>query len=159
MKNKYKIEGNTLIVYNRADNREMLFDTEDFDLIKDYTWRLDMDGYIRTQIVIGSKHKVIKAHRLIMGFPESLLIDHINHNTLDNRKENLRIVTNKINQHNQKSSKGYSWNKQVKKWKAGIRVNNKLLFLGYFETEAEAREAYLEAKKKYHPSAPQHLFV
>lgn len=77
--------------------------------------------------------------------------DHINHNTLDNQRGNLRIVTNSQNAHNRLSVKGYSWHKLKKKWEAKIRVNYKLYFLGYFDEEKDARNAYLDAKKRLAP--------
>ena len=77
-------------------------------------------------------------------------IDHIDHNTLNNAFENLRVVTNQVNQFNNHVAKGYSWNKRLGKWEAYIRVNRKRKHLGYFDTEEAARAAYLAAKAKYH---------
>jgi hypothetical protein len=156
VKNKYKIEDNTLIVYNKKDNREMLFDAEDFDLIKDYTWRIHSTGYVvANSLKRHGKQKTIRSHNLVMNYN---LIDHISLNKLDNRKINLRKATSTINNQNRKA-KGYTWNNTVKMWHSSITANKKKIYLGVYKTEAEAREAYLEAKKKYHPSAPQHLFV
>lgn len=76
--------------------------------------------------------------------------DHINHNTLDNRELNLRVVTHQQNNWNQKNVKGYSWNKRRRKYQARIGVDGKLMALGYFETPEKAHNAYLKAKKKYH---------
>jgi hypothetical protein len=47
-------------------------------------------------------------------------------------------------------AKGYTWNKPAKKWMAQINLNKKHMYLGCFDTEEEARNAYLEAKKIYH---------
>ena len=77
-------------------------------------------------------------------------IDHINHNKLDNRVDNLRIVTHQKNGFN-RNDKGYSWRKASNKWQARIVLNKKTIHLGYYETEAEAHTAYLTAKLKYHP--------
>ena len=76
--------------------------------------------------------------------------DHKNHDTLDNRRCNLRIVTKAQNQWNQKNPKGYSWCEHRKKYGAKIQVNGKLKRLGRFNTAKQARAAYLKAKKKYH---------
>ena len=156
MKNKYKIDGQTLIVYNRKDNKEMLFDAEDFDLINSYgCWRTDNLGYVKTTgKEINGKWPTIRAHRLIVNCPEDKVVDHINGNPEDNRKLNLRIVSQKENMHNQKDRKGYTWHKAANKWQAQIGLNGKVKSIGLFTTEAEARVAYLEAKKKYHPTAP-----
>jgi hypothetical protein len=76
-------------------------------------------------------------------------IDHINRTPSDNSIQNLRNVTNQQNQHN-KASKGYYFNKKLNKWRAKIYTNGKHIHLGLFDLEADARDAYLEAKKVYH---------
>ena len=76
-------------------------------------------------------------------------IDHININSLDNRIENLRVLTNQQNQMNNKG-KGYTWDKKNNKWKTRIKINGKEIFLGRFTEEADARQAYLNAKELYH---------
>jgi hypothetical protein len=75
------------------------------------------------------------------------IIDHINHIRTDNRVENLRIGTQKQNTFN-RTAKGYSFNGE--KYYACIKVNNKSINLGSYDTEAEARDAYLKGKEKYH---------
>jgi hypothetical protein len=77
-------------------------------------------------------------------------IDHINGNPSDNRWTNLRSVTRNENQWNRKNAKGYYFNKAMGKWKSTIYINWKGKHLGYFNTEQEAREAYLKAKEQYH---------
>jgi len=74
-------------------------------------------------------------------------IDHINRDRLDNRVENLRIVTRQQNAYNQ-DAKGCS--KQGNKWKAYIKKNQMYIYLGLFDTEEKARQAYLDAKAIYH---------
>ena len=76
-------------------------------------------------------------------------VDHINKNSLDNRIENLRILTNQQNQWNNKA-KGYYWNKADKNWRAQIKINNKSKYLGSFTEEEDARQAYLNAKEIHH---------
>ncbi len=110
-------------------------------------------GYIETRID-GKNYKV---HRLV-GFcylgldidNQKILIDHINHQRADNRVENLRIVNNQQNQWNRKDPKGYSYHKSKQKYQAKISVYDKQISLGHFDTEQEARQAYLLAKEKYH---------
>ena len=77
-------------------------------------------------------------------------IDHININSLDNRIENLRVVTHQQNMWNRANTKGYGWSKFHNKWETQIRFNNRNIHLGYFTEEADARQAYLTAKEKYH---------
>ena len=76
-------------------------------------------------------------------------LDHINKDKLDNRIENLRDVNNQKNTFNT-NAKGYAWSKHKNKWKSSICLNGKRIHLGYFDTEVQAREAYLKAKEKYH---------
>ena len=95
---------------------------------------------------------VYKAHNNdweIIDTSDTNFVDHINNNSLDNRIENLRVLTNQQNQWNN-NAKGYSWYKQRKIWTAQIQVNGKQINLGYFENEEDARNAYLEAKSLYH---------
>ena len=78
------------------------------------------------------------------------MVDHINGDGRDNRRANLRIVTNQQNSWNQTKAKGYYWSPSKNKWCATIHTNGKTKNLGYYDSEVEARSAYLEAKKKYH---------
>jgi hypothetical protein len=75
-------------------------------------------------------------------------IDHIDRNPLNNNINNLRVVSQCQNNQNT-NAKGYCWNKEYKKWQAYIGVNYKTIYLGSYHTEEEARNAYLEGRKKY----------
>ena len=105
-------------------------------------------GYI--QIKVGGKHYL--AHRLIMlAFvgESDQEVDHINRIRHDNRFENLRYCTRRENALNMAmvdNTKGYTWYRN--KWQAYIRINGKQKHLGCFDTEAEARQAFLDAKDK-----------
>ena len=91
-------------------------------------------------------------HRYLTDCPKGMVVDHINHNTLDNRRSNLRICTNKENVRNNQlralntsGHKGVTWNKRENKWQVYIRVNYKFHTLGYFnftdfEKACECRE-------------------
>ena len=95
---------------------------------------------------------VYKAHHPewdITDSSDSNVVDHINNNSLDNRIENLRILTQQENTFN-RIAKGYCWSKQKNKWRARIVINDNEIHLGLFTEEADARNAYLEAKEKYH---------
>ena len=110
-------------------------------------------GYIR----ITLNKKAYFAHRLawlyIHGeFPKGQ-IDHINGIRNDNRIDNLRIVTARQNNQNQKIHReghlvGTSYDKTRNKWIAKIEINNKNINLGRFETQQEAHEAYLNKLKE-----------
>jgi hypothetical protein len=111
-------------------------------------------GYYMIGIVLNKKTYNLKAHHFawycVYGYCDIKEIDHINGIKNDNRICNLRSITHQQNQFNITSAKGYSWNKNLKKWMARITVNGKDIYLGYYNTTEEARNAYLEAKEKYH---------
>lgn len=100
--------------------------------------------------------RLIELHRFIMNDPENLYIDHINNNTLDNRKQNLRCVKNSTNLRNGRIRKnntsgvsGVSFDKSRNKWSASIRVNYKIVYLGRFDTLEEARQIRKKAEDKF----------
>lgn len=106
-------------------------------------------GYIHIFIA----GKMYKAHRLIMiAFvgESDQAVDHINRIKHDNRFENLRYCTNRENGLNRDwvdNAKGYSWERN--KCQARIRINGKSKYLGGFDNEQDARQAYLDAKELY----------
>ncbi len=126
----------------------VLIDDEDYDKIKESSW-LFSGRYAYRQVWNKGKGKTEYMHRIIMGNPKNLEIDHINGNGIDNRKSNLRFATHKQNMANQKSCKtatsqfkGVCWVKRDKKWEASIQTDNRTKHLGYYENEADAAKAY-----------------
>jgi len=111
-------------------------------------------GYIVIPYKKGKSCLLVKGHHFawFISFNEvtNNQIDHINGNPSDNRINNLRHVTNQENHFNETKAKGYHWDNKRKKWKSEITLNKKNIYLGRFNTEIEARNAYLEAKLKYH---------
>jgi hypothetical protein len=83
--------------------------------------------------------------------------DHINGDSLDNRKGNLRTCTMEQNKRNRRTGKnntsgykGVQWCKRSKKWKAGIMVNRKAIHIGLYQTKEAAAKMYNEAAIKHH---------
>ena len=92
-----------------------------------------------------------------MGNISNLHTDHINGNTLDNRRINLRICTHQQNMWNKPISKlnksgykGVFYIKSSKMYKASLKINNKLIIIGYFYFAKQAAKAYNEIAIKYH---------
>lgn len=113
---------------------------------------VDSRGYIRPKIngKHMRQHRIIAAAFLDLDITNTKIqIDHINRCKIDNRVENLRLVTNQQNQFN-KAAKGYYWNKRENKWHAQITINGKSIHLGCFVLESEAHAAYQAAKLIYH---------
>lgn len=151
--NNYNLSGQYGIGYTSNTNQAFYFDLEDYDKIKDYTWREDKDGYIVTNNKNGCTRRL---HRIITNCPPHLQVDHIYHNTYDNRKEKLRICTNQQNNmnkdkplNNTSGYKGVSWSKSKKKWHSYIRINKRRIHLGYFDDIADAINARQKAEQKF----------
>jgi hypothetical protein len=107
-------------------------------------------GYLKTSI--GKKQFLV--HRLIYVYhygdvPKDCDVDHIDGNKLNNHIENLRAVSRQHNHFNRTKAKGYSCLPSGS-YGARIKVDDKLIWLGTFKTENEARKAYLDAKQTYH---------
>lgn len=109
-------------------------------------------GYLR----FGYKGKQYLAHRVVweMHFgeiPAGMQIDHINGNRVDNRISNLRVVTPQQKKWNLLNTKG--WVYADGRYQARIKLNKKVIVLGYFDTPAEASSCYWREKPKYHSMA------
>ena len=168
--NKQKNLGKMEYIYFELNNRTLKINRENSEDIwiwkenktKTPHWKrpnldINKDGYFHLHI--GDKkmrlHRIVYyAHNQYWEIGDSSrlnLIDHRDNNRQNNNINNLRIATNQQNAWNRKNAKGYSWNKERKKWQAHIKVNSKQIHLGLFDTEEDAHFAYLTAKKIYHP--------
>lgn len=119
--NKYTINGNTttLFVKYKGLNFEVLIDTEDLDIVlKNGKWFASpTHGRCKKIYYYIYNNKTMGLHRLITNCPKHLQVDHINRNTLDNRKSNLRICTTRENCQNKPTGK--SGVKNIRTTKSG----------------------------------------
>ena len=137
-----------------------LVDDEDFDWLNQWHWH----AHSQKGRFYAARNKgthpfttLIRMHRQIMNAPGNLHVDHINGNTLDNRRENLRLCTRSENGRNQRKRsdnttgyKGVVLTKSGMKYYAKIVVHQQMIYLGCYATAEEAARAYDEAAKKYH---------
>lgn len=146
-----------LIDKNNEICAKALIDLDDVDKVKNIKWhRSDLQR--STYYCISNNSEWRRIHRLIMGVTDKdIVVDHINHNGLDNRKSNLRICTSGQNtcncltsKNNKSGHKGVYWSKERKKWCAQISINNKTKGLGRYDTIEEAIEARKKAAKEYY---------
>ena len=137
-----------------TQNKTIVIDDEDYPLVSLFKWRLDKDGYVVCGLRINNKHITLRLHRLIGNAKPREEVDHIDHNTLNNQKLNLRICTHSQNHMNKRKYKGtsqykgVSWYQHAKKWGAYIRLNNKTIHLGIHENEKEAAIKYNQMAKE-----------
>lgn len=138
-----------------TQNKMAIVDDDDFYSLSQFKWCFQNSPRGYGYAVRINKKRLIIMHRLIMNAKEGMEVDHINGNTLDNRRCNLRVCSPPENKRNRKINKGsYSGYKGVdfkkNRWRARIQINKKSLFLGCFMTKEEAAEAYNIAALKYH---------
>lgn len=138
-----------------------LVDAADFEWLSQWKWfahwqKCTRSFYaVRRQMVDGPSPKrqiEVSMSRFIIDAPKGKTVDHHNHDTLDNRRRNLRIATYRENARNRGKSvinssglKGVTWKKEAGKWYAQIQTEKKNKYLGYFSTREAAHEAYKKA--------------
>lgn len=166
MQNNYAMKNDHAVieVFVKKERRECLVDKESLDklLRLDVRWNGATYGnriYAIAHIKKNGKGTTIKMHRFITSAPKGRLVDHKNHNTLDNRDKNLRVCSQSENQQNLQGAKSHSktgirgvhWNKKDKKWVAKLSINGKGIYVGSFIDVFEAEKAVKEARRKYMP--------
>jgi len=126
-----------------------IVDAADYDWLSLLTWSTSQkaSGVYACRHV---KRKNIYMHRVITNAPAGKVVDHIDHNGLNNRRCNLRICSAADNSRNSRAKgigrssvyKGVSWNKRKGKWSASIKYKRKFYHIGYFDNQIDAAKAY-----------------
>ena len=149
-----------------------IVDDEDYERLSQWAWKISTcnSGVYATRWVPESdsnRRQLVRMHVDIMNPPTGMLVDHVNGDTLDNRRCNLRVCTKGQNQMNMRRNsrntsgyRGVHWHAKCGKWVAMIKVNGERHYLGLFESVEAAAVAYAEASRKYHgefgrPDLPQ----
>ena len=141
------------------DNR-ILFDPEDRDFLLSYEWKISKNNFGDIEYVVTyDLGKIISMHRLLMGLKhgDKLVVDHINHNGLDNRRKNLRLATRsqncangRISKNNKTGYKGVSWEAGRGKYSSTVRKNGKTIRIGRYTNLIDAAKAYDKKAKELH---------
>lgn len=153
--NDFIINGDTveIVIYNseHIESGRAIVNLKHYNIVTKYKWGYSND-YVATKVA----NKRIYLHRLITEATEDEVVDHINHNKLDNRDGNLRRCTNQQNQWNSKMSLnntsgviGVTWNKRDKRWVAQMTYNGKGVCIGGYVSKDDAIAARKKAEEEY----------
>jgi hypothetical protein len=127
-----------------------MVDDDLFEALSKFNWRKDkLANHVCITTGPKNKRRTLRMHRLIMEAKDGEIVDHINGNTLDNRKENLRIANKSENGMNRKKQsnntsgyKGVCKHSQTNKWVAQIIKGSYKWQCSKYSTAIEAAIAY-----------------
>ena len=168
MKNNYEIREDTVVIFLTSrlyGSFETVVSLSELPRLQDFKgrWGIKHDDripdrfYVRSGISKSADvKKVLSHHRWLTNAPDDLVVDHINHNTLDNTNSNLRLIYQYQNLQNRKGAskncksgeRGVCWKKQIRKWVSQISVNGTRKHIGYFEKFDDAVKAVKEERLK-----------
>ena len=162
--NEWRVRtGDGAILVKLTQNKVAIVDKEDWDRIKKYTWCtmcVGNSGGIRA--VSNTFGRQVSMHRVIMGAThgDGQIVDHINHNGLDNRRANLRFCTPGQSARNRRKwhkgempvsiYKGVQLTENKQEWTAKCSIDYQSYYLGTFDSEIEAAKAYNAAVEELH---------
>ena len=135
-----------------------IVDDEDYERLSQHKWYAHKNKYTIYVHRREGKGPTISMHREVLGlmFGDGKRIDHWNRNGLDNRKQNLRLVTNsqnmincRLQRHNTSGYRGVGWLSREGKWGASIHINRKKKYCGVYNDKISAAKAFDRAAIKY----------
>lgn len=151
---------NAIITLTRG--LEAIVDADDVSFLSNYSWYAGNSKivYARTNIGSGKDRKTVYMHCLLMNPPSGKQVDHINGNSLDNRRSNLRIASRSENMHNthkrsNRSTHGQGIYKMKDRFYAHIRIESKWMHIGSFDNKEDASNAYFNVKNRLVPESQQ----
>lgn len=152
--NYIMVEGDEARIELRRKNGPSIWaviDAADVDLVSPYTWNWNSisDG---VQTIWGPRANRcnIQLHRLIMHAPDGLEVDHIDHDRMNNRRSNLRIVQHYINQRNKPTKRGgVYWWKPRDCYRVLFKIKGKQRFFGCFPDYESAQKRAQELLPRY----------
>lgn len=135
-----------------------MVDDEDFEALSRYKWFAQWNGtdYRAKRMSRHNGRRIqIQMYNQIMKPAKGFEVDHINRDTLDNRKSNLRIVTRSQNQKNkgiQKNNKtgmtGVYWVEKTKRWLVRMKIEGKNTYFGSFVDKQDAIERAIDIRRQ-----------
>lgn len=145
-----------MVYIELTQGKRTIVDDADYEFIMQSKWWASYMGSYWHAVSYRDK-KAIRLSRLLLSAPKGLDVDHANGDTLDNRRENLRICTRSQNNMNQRKHvkdatsvyKGVAWDKDRNKWMVQLKKNGKRLFYGRYDSEEVAAMTYNWAAIRY----------
>lgn len=147
--NSYRIEGDVAYIeltrHDKTIRAVAMIDVEDLErVISHRRWHANWSAFTNS-FYCGCNYPRTALHRFILSAPDDMEVDHDNHDTLDCRKQNIRLCTHSENQQNRgnlppgKSGfRNVVWDKSRQSWRVLIQINGKGHHFGYFKDVAEA---------------------
>lgn len=136
-----------------------VIDSKNVDKIKEYTWWIAKKQSNYFIVYTQVKRKTFLLHRVILNIlDKNMVVDHIDHDTLNNIENNLRVCTGPENMQNRKmanrknktsNTRGVYWRKDHKSWVAQVVLNKRKVFAKEFKDLDKAMVAVADARKKF----------